>query len=465
MRTSFFPRAVLAMSLALTIGCVRPQSLQPQDVLQRIADDYPAFFAQASDENPTQDLGLLRPRFGLPAIASTGAAFEVELLQRGEPSEPQLSLLRDGQAIPLRILSQRREPVAAGVVRLIVSVQPAVALPAQAYDLQLASQVDPPTVAPKAVWLRPASSDQGARPLRIAQLSDIHIGKGHSDLREHLERVIDDINARGPDLVLVTGDIANIGGRRDLLEEARDRLLRVAAPVVVVPGNHDLGFDLKTLLGERYGAGWPAFARVFHPHLLFNFSLDGWEFIGFDSGASVISPRILTRGLSKSSLSALHQELVAAQQSGRRGVVLFSHAPSRASVSTRTNSSGVGLVGRMRMGAAAFERELLDASQSLRVLHLSGHTHWADLFEAQAPAGERPRRFHRWPANALSSCLRPLSGQVALINAQSATHTTFHLRRNGQGYGYVWLSLDESAPQVAFVRFGGGVQKGCQESS
>lgn len=115
------------MSLAWTFGGVRPQSWQSQDVLQRIADDDSAFFAQASDPNPTQDLGLLRPRFGLPAIASIGAPFEAALLQRGEPSEPQLSLVRDGPSVPLRILSQRREPVAAGVVRLIVSVEPAVA--------------------------------------------------------------------------------------------------------------------------------------------------------------------------------------------------------------------------------------------------------------------------------------------------------------------------------------------------
>lgn len=451
-------------SLLLTLGCARPQSLRSQDVLGHIASDYRAFFPSRQDPQPGQDLGLLRPRFGLPAIVPPGQPLPIELLVRGEPSLPQLSLVAGSQAVPLRIVSQQREPLSHGASRLVLQVVPTADLAAQSYDLQLVSASDAPVRAPRAVWIRHLPDGPGARPLRVAQLSDIHIGKGRAQLREHLEQIIDDLNARAPDLVLVTGDIANVGGRRDLLEEARDRLLRIEAPVVVVPGNHDLGFDRKTLLGAGYARGWPAFAHVFHPHLFFGFQLAGWEFVGFDSGPSTVSMRVLTRGLSDDTVAALHEQLTFAHTQGRHGVVLFSHAPSRALLSTRSDPKGIGLFGRMRHGARAFERELLDASQRLRVLHLSGHTHWADLFEARAPQGQRPQRFHRWPARAISPCLQPISGRASLINAQSATHTTFHLRRNAQGHGYVWLELDKDAPKVAFVRYHGATQQRCPAS-
>ena len=49
------------------------------------------------------------------------------------------------------------------------------------------------------------------------------------------------------------------------------------------------------LFRTRYGAGWSNFARAFHPSLLYSMTLDGWEFIGFDSGPSEFSARVLTR--------------------------------------------------------------------------------------------------------------------------------------------------------------------------
>jgi hypothetical protein len=57
---------------------------------------------------------------------------------------------------------------------------------------------------------------------------------------------------------------------------------------------------------------------------------------------------------------------------------------------------------------------------------------------------------------------QPLRGQVSLITTQSASHTTFPYRRNGQGYGFTWLLLGEKqAPQVAFRRFRGSLPERC----
>ena len=382
--------------------------MRTQAVLQRVAADYRAFFPADGDPDPQRDAGLLQPRFGLPAVVSGAARFSVELLLRGAPAPLRLAVLRskltkaqaaqclsspelpmDG-CFPLRIVEQKREPLAAtasaGAVRLVLTVEPLTVLPPRGYDLYLESAVDAPTRAPRSVWVR--SQSAAGRPLRVAHLTDLHLG---------------------------------------------------------------------------YGAGWANFARVFHPHLMFSVTLGDWHVVGFDSGPSVISPRVLTRGLADDTLAALAETLAAAQKQGRRGVVLLSHAPSRAALTTQSDSASVGIFGRMRRGARAFERVLLDAAPGLQVIHLAGHTHWSDLFEADAPKGQRPERFHRWAAESLSPCPQPLHGQVSLITTQSASHSSFPFRRNGQGYGFtwLWLWLGEAAPQVAFMRYRGTVPERC----
>ena len=451
-------------------------------MLQRIAADYRQFFPADGDPVPQRDAGLLRPRFGLPALVAVGEPFTVELLERGTPAALRLALVRGdlnaAQAarcvaasaapaegcFPLRVLDERREAVvvsasAPAAARLLLTVQPAAAVPPHGYDLYLESAVDAPVRAPRSVWLR--SPVPETRPLRVAHLTDLHLGKGHADLRANLARIVAEVNAGQPDLVVVTGDLANRGTRCDLLAEARELLLGVQAPVVAVVGNHDLGFGPTPMLTTRYGAGWANFARAFHPYLMFSLRLGGWEFVGFDSGPSVISPRVLVRGLADDTIAALAETLATAHQQQRRGVVLFSHAPSRAALTTRGDPAHVGLFGRMRRGATAFEGVLLDAAPELQVIHLAGHTHWSDLFEATAPPGQRPVRFHRWAADALSPCVQPLRGQVSLITTQSASHTTFPYRRNGQGYGFTWLLLGEQAPQVAFKRYRGALPERC----
>lgn len=478
--------------VVLVGGCAAPQSLRPQQVLQRIAADYQAFFPREGDPDPQRDAGLLRPRFGLPALVPEGDAFTVEILERGGPVELRLFLFRPdleaapkGRCLaaaaslaapavqgcfPLRVMSQRRVAVAAAtpqsppVARLELTVQPPAGVPPGGYDLYLDSAVDAPVRAPRSVWLRSRFADVDT--LRVAHLTDLHLGKGEAgELLGNLERILTEVNAGAPDLVVVTGDLANLGTRGELVEKARELLLRVRAPVIVVLGNHDLGFGPTPVLTARYGAGWVNFARAFHPHLLFTLALGPWEFVGFDSGPSVVSPRVLVRGLADDTIAALSEELADARTRGYRGVVLFSHAPSRAALISRGDPAHVGLFGRMQRGATAFEQVLLDAARGLRVIHLAGHTHWSDLFEASAPSGQRPERFHRWPAQALSPCRQPLRGQVSLITTQSASHTTFPFRRNGQGYGFTWLLLGEPSQQVRFMRFRGAVPELCPTDS
>jgi predicted MPP superfamily phosphohydrolase len=72
--------------------------------------------------------------------------------------------------------------------------------------------------------------------VRIAQLSDIHVG--NLTPASHIRAAIDATNAEQPDLVVMTGDY--VCWRRDEVERARDQLAGLrASRVLAVLGNHD----------------------------------------------------------------------------------------------------------------------------------------------------------------------------------------------------------------------------------
>lgn len=72
--------------------------------------------------------------------------------------------------------------------------------------------------------------------VRIAQLSDIHVGV--LTPRAHIRAAIDAANAAAPDLILLTGDY--VCWRRTEVEQAAEQLGGLRAPrVLAVLGNHD----------------------------------------------------------------------------------------------------------------------------------------------------------------------------------------------------------------------------------
>ncbi len=96
-----------------------------------------------------------------------------------------------------------------------------------------------------------------ARPLRVAAVSDLHVGSPYQTL-EHLGEVVDRINATEPDLVCLLGDFVTkgvIGGRFVAPRAIAEILGRLNAPagVVAVLGNHDQSFkggDVRTALAD-----------------------------------------------------------------------------------------------------------------------------------------------------------------------------------------------------------------------
>lgn len=117
--------------------------------------------------------------------------------------------------------------------------------------------------------------------LRVAQLSDTHFlepglepegGYAYDTLaafdavHDHLRRHHD------PDLVVVTGDVAD-HGRPEQYEIAAAAFARLPAPVHVCPGNHDLDRPFR----GGFGADGPEVPRVTHH--------GPWAFVYLDSNA------------------------------------------------------------------------------------------------------------------------------------------------------------------------------------
>jgi predicted MPP superfamily phosphohydrolase len=109
-----------------------------------------------------------------------------------------------------------------------------------------------------AFWLEPASlvlSEERVslalsthRPLRVAILTDLHVGSPFNGIAR-LRDVVRRTNAARPDIVCILGDVVMIhgivGGRQVPPEEIGAELRHLSAPagVVAVLGNHDGWFD------------------------------------------------------------------------------------------------------------------------------------------------------------------------------------------------------------------------------
>ena len=158
---------------------------------------------------------------------------------------------------------------------------------------------------------------------RLIQISDPHLARRLPTLTQNFHRVSEYIDARRPDLVVNSGDLAFDGPtNRDDLEFARE--LHAALPVACryLPGNHDIG-DNPTELGPA--PAQPAteqerqnFLSVFGEDR-WRFDAAGWRFIGLNS-------LVMNTGLAS---EAEQYDWLASQLSSADGkpVALFLHKP------------------------------------------------------------------------------------------------------------------------------------------
>jgi len=101
----------------------------------------------------------------------------------------------------------------------------------------------------------------GRAGMRIALLSDLHVGSPHNGM-DKLDEVVRRTNAARPDLVLILGDLVIqdvVGGRFVPPETIAPALGRLRAPlgVYAVLGNHDRWLDGRRVLAALSSAGIP----------------------------------------------------------------------------------------------------------------------------------------------------------------------------------------------------------------
>lgn len=154
------------------------------------------------------------------------------------------------------------------------------------------------------------------RALQIIQITDMHLGrKGESsllgmDTRESLDAVLALIrrNHPAPDLVLVTGDIAQ-DGSVEAYRYLKQALAVFRCPVFWFAGNHD---DWPAIL-EVLGGGAPELAKTF--------SSEHWQLVFLDSAV----PGKVHGFLATKELDLLEQTLSAAPE--KYALVCFHHHP------------------------------------------------------------------------------------------------------------------------------------------
>ncbi len=155
--------------------------------------------------------------------------------------------------------------------------------------------------------------------LRILQVSDTHLSPRNELFRENLALIRRAVADAPPDLVVATGDLSLDGADRDEDLELAAALHRAfPAPLLMLPGNHDTGSDIR--LAKRQPVGderldrWrrhcgPGFGVV---------DLPGWRVVGLNS-------EVMGTGHAEEAAQAAL--IAAAAEAGARRIALFLHRP------------------------------------------------------------------------------------------------------------------------------------------
>ncbi|MBC2639802.1 MULTISPECIES: metallophosphoesterase [unclassified Rhodococcus (in: high G+C Gram-positive bacteria)] len=158
--------------------------------------------------------------------------------------------------------------------------------------------------------------------MKIVQISDTHLSARGGRTQENFDRIVEYVNDHvRPDLIVHSGDIVIIHpDDADDRAHARELMRRFDAPVLVVPGNHDVG--------EPGAAPWKGigvseervaeFEAVWGPDH-WRRDVDGWTVLGLNS-------ELFGSGLDREAAQWRWIERSVADVSGRP-VIVFLHKP------------------------------------------------------------------------------------------------------------------------------------------
>jgi alkaline phosphatase D len=154
--------------------------------------------------------------------------------------------------------------------------------------------------------------------LTILQVSDAHLSPRNGLFRGNLARLRDWAEAARPDLVIASGDLSLDGAdREEDLTLAVETLRGFPAPLLAIPGNHDVGSHARTMPAQPVDAARLArFRRIAGPDWWMR-DVPGWRIIGLDT-------EIMGTGLADEAVQA---NFIAEAATTERRIALFLHKP------------------------------------------------------------------------------------------------------------------------------------------
>jgi 3',5'-cyclic-AMP phosphodiesterase len=230
-----------------------------------------------------------------------------------------------------------------------------------------------------------------ARPVLIAQISDLHItppgalAYGRVDTAAALLRSIDTLNliSPRPDLVVISGDIAD-SSRPEEYEHARSLLGALQIPFAVIPGNHDRRAPMRKVFPD------PAYGPVDGCALNSIRSVDGLDIFLVDSTV----PGAAHGELDAATLAWLDDTLTASMT---RPALLFLHHPPFNTGIVYTDAMRLRNAGSLAAVLKRHPRVLLVAAGHV---HRAAQTVFAGVSASICPAGEQAVTLDfepRWP--------------------------------------------------------------------
>ena len=118
-------------------------------------------------------------------------------------------------------------------------------------------------------------------PLRIAHISDVHAGEVTFQ-HAVMARVVDDINAMDPDIVIIAGDLT-AAGYEDEYAEAAAIVAKIEPPKVIIPGNHDARNVGWVHFEHYFGPRFSRFRAAFPAERAERLRASGFTVVGVDS--------------------------------------------------------------------------------------------------------------------------------------------------------------------------------------
>jgi len=204
-------------------------------------------------------------------------------------------------------------------------------------------------------------------PLTLVQVSDLHLDPARAEDRDRFQRLHRAIEALAPDLVIASGDLTDDAyASPPIFAKVRERLETLSAPVLAIPGNHDVG-NKVSVPDFPLRPSWLAMWLSAFESDRFERALGSWTLMGLNS-------QLLGSGLEREAeqWAWLEARVLAAERDGR-SVALFTHMPPYIHQRDEPSTGGytywnVDPAPRRRL------LEILDRPAVKLLAH--GHLHW-----------------------------------------------------------------------------------------